>query len=85
MDSIGPASTGISGPAGDLIPITPNDGADVPILRALYIEGAGSLRVTTAKGELRNLTVPAFFLLPVGVTRVHATGTTATGIHGVPL
>lgn len=65
----------------DALPVTPSDTVDlVPIgCRALLISVGGDLKITTKNGQTRVLTVPACKLnLPV--TRVWATGTTATGI-----
>jgi hypothetical protein len=72
----------LNGPAHDIVPVTPNDGADLPdVAVALYVETAGTLRVTTVSGNTRDLSVADFAIVPVGITRVHATGTSATGIH----
>jgi hypothetical protein len=75
----------ISGPATDLVPVTPDDAADLPRAAvAIYVEGAGSLVLDTIGGEAsRTVSVAANMLLPVGVRRVRATGTTATGIHAL--
>jgi hypothetical protein len=44
---------------------------------ALYCGGAGTVALLTG-GNVVSYTVPAGFVLPVGGTRVNATGTTAT-------
>ena len=73
---------GLSGPANDLEPVTPDDDNDLPNMAiSLYIVGAGDVAFISAAGESRTVTVPANFILPVGVRRVLAAGTTATGIH----
>lgn len=62
-------------------PVTPNDNTDlVKHAVALYVTGAGSLRVTMHNGDL--LDIPAVPVGPLGfaVKRVHSTGTTATVI-----
>lgn len=70
----------------DLIPITPSDTVDlVSPARALYVTSGGTLRVTTAKGVVRNIPFVGEGFFPLAVLRVHATGTTATGLFGVPL
>ncbi|MEO0914160.1 MAG: hypothetical protein AAFY59_14420 [Pseudomonadota bacterium] len=72
----------LNGPATDLVPVTPsnsNDLADVAL--ALYVEAGGTLSIITVKGLTRNVTVGDRSILPVGVRRVRANGTTATGIH----
>ncbi len=74
----------LSGPATDIIPVTPddiNDMADVAI--ALYVETGGSLSVVTVAGGSRTVQVANNSILSVGVRRVNATGTTATGIHAM--
>lgn len=74
----------LSGPATDLFPVTPDDASDLSeIAVALYVETAGTVSIVTAKGLSRSLSVAANSILPVGVRRVHATGTSATGIHAL--
>ena len=60
--------------------VTPSDSVDVPTLsRALWIGGAGDVKVTLKGGTTVTLSaVPAGSMLPLQVTRVWATGTTAT-------
>lgn len=49
--------------------------------RAIYIGSGGSLRVEMVSGGVVTFTnVPAGTLLPIQVTRVYTTGTTATGL-----
>ena len=68
----------------DLVPVTPNDGVDLPnAARALRIAGAGTLRFVSLNGVLRNTSVAAGEETIFGAIRVHATGTTATGIEAV--
>ncbi len=75
-------SPSLNGPATDLLPVTPGDGDDLPaVALALYVETGGSLRITTIAGNERSVSVADFSILPVGVRRVHATGTSASGIH----
>lgn len=79
------AST-LSGPATDLAPVTPDDAADLPaVALALYVETGGTLVIDTVGGGTRSVAVADYSFLPVGVRRVRATGTTATGIHAVGL
>jgi len=73
----------LSGPARDMLPITPSDVADLETLCiGLYAEGAGSITFTSERGGVRTINVPEFSIIPVAASRVHATGTTATGLHG---
>lgn len=72
----------LNGPAYDLVPVTPSDSADLSqIALALYVETAGTVVYTSVAGNQRTTKVAAFSILPVGVSRVLATGTTATGIQ----
>lgn len=74
----------LTAPGKDATEITPNDSTDLdPVPHFLYIGTGGSLRVTTAAGNVRNFQVEAGVILPVIVHRVHATGTTATDIVGI--
>ena len=69
--------------AREYFAVTPNDSADLPSrVRALMVTSAGSLRVTRIDGNVANLTVPAG-TLPIVAVRVHATGTSASGITGL--
>lgn len=71
-------------PARDIFPVTPSDAADLPqVAVGLYVEQGGALRIDTVAGQTRSLVVGNLSLLPVGVRRVHATGTTALGLHGL--
>jgi hypothetical protein len=73
----------LSGFARDVIPVTPNDGADLPggVAICLRVTGnAGDIKVTTVAGTDRTIAVAAGADLQVGIVRVWATGTTATGI-----
>lgn len=73
------------GPADRAFTITPhntNDLADVT--RAIYVGGAGDLRVLTVQGnDVVFPAVPAGTILPIRVQRVFATNTTATNIVGL--
>ncbi|WP_415182070.1 spike base protein, RCAP_Rcc01079 family [Phaeovulum sp.] len=76
----------LNGPATDIVPVIPNDATDLATTAiALFIETAGALRIVTVGGQERVVNVDDFFLLPVGVTRVKQTGTTASGIHAMVL
>lgn len=77
--SLGPNATH---PASTVIAITPNNDTVLQNdLRALYVGGAGNLSVVTAGGQTVTFNgVPAGYILPISVTRVRATDTTATNI-----
>lgn len=76
----------LSGPARDIALVSPSDTTNLPkVAIGLYVETGGSLVMTTVSGELRTVQVADFSILPVGTLRVHATGTTAGGIHAMVL
>lgn len=71
----------------DLVTVVPSN--TVPIVagsktRGLYVGVTGDVTVITGKAQTVKLTaVPAGTLLPIQVTHVKATGTTATDMVGV--
>jgi hypothetical protein len=73
---------GMMGPADNQVAVTPSDSTDLAyISRALFIGGAGNIVVTPSSGQANiTYTVPAGMILPIRVSRVLATGTTATNI-----
>jgi hypothetical protein len=73
-----------AGPATDIVPVTPNNGTDLEVVAsALYVETGGTLSIVTVRNQTRSILVGDQSILPVGVRRVRATGTTATGIHAL--
>lgn len=72
-------------PAIDGFTVTPSDDDALTVLpRALYVSGAGNVVVKMFKGTtLTFIGVPAGTFLPLRVTQVLSTGTTATGILGL--
>lgn len=76
---------GIGAPAMDLVPVTPSDSTDLVVtgraIRCQPAGTAGTLRFTAWNGQIRNTSIAAGELLVVAVVRVHATGTTATGLE----
>lgn len=72
----------LDSPMGFGAAVTPHDTNNLATFtRGLWVGGAGTLRVTLVGGsQLDFAGVPAGILLPLRVQRVHATGTTATGI-----
>jgi hypothetical protein len=75
---------GASGPATHGFAIVPSDGVDLPeVTRALYVGTAGALRLTLQSGAIISLAgVPGGSMLPLRVSRLHATGTTAADLAG---
>ena len=76
----------LAGPASDIVAVTPSDVTDFEdVAIALYVEPGGALSLETVGGGSRTVTVADNALLPVGVRRVNASGTTASGIHALVL
>lgn len=71
--------------AGRHYSITPSDSAGQLPAKAMriYVGGAGNIKVDDLAGNAVTYAVVAGALLPVLVTRVYLTGTTATGIVGL--
>ena len=71
--------------ATDGFAITPNDSTDlVKLPRGLIVGTAGAVRVTMLSGAVLTLPLLAAGVIhSLQVTRVHSTGTTATGIFGL--
>lgn len=73
---------GLNSPASDLILATPDDNADLdPPARAIVVSVAGTVRVTTHKGQERDIPselLPVGAIMPLRCSKIHATGTTAT-------
>jgi hypothetical protein len=65
--------------------ITPSNSTTLGFAtRWLWISGTGNVAVTMADGSTATfLAVPSAYKLPISVTQVRATGTTATGIIGM--
>lgn len=71
-------------PASSVREIVPDDVADIPqVSVALNVATPGNLRVTTLDGDTVDVEVAAGVAFPLRVTRVWATGTTATGIRAL--
>lgn len=77
----------LTGPADDVVPVTPSDAADLTeALRAirLAVTGtAGIVRVTTRAGAVRDLPIALGEQWNVRIVRVWTTGTTASGLWGL--
>ncbi|HAW46890.1 hypothetical protein C6W92_15335 [Roseovarius sp. A46] len=84
MNPFANRSLSLSGPATDTLPVVPDDTIDLPhVAVGLYTEAGGAISIVTVSGETRTVTVADFSILPVGVRRVNASGTTASGIHAL--
>lgn len=76
---------GVNRSAEHAFAITKADGSDIAnTTRALWVGGAGDVAVVMVGGETVTFTsVPAGTMLPISVTRVLSTGTSATNILGI--
>lgn len=77
--------TGLTSPAEAGAPITPSDATALPYAtRAIYVGGAGNLRLTLVGGDTITLqAVAAGMIYPLRASHVRATGTTATALVGL--
>ena len=84
-DSFSTFSPGLDSPCGYAEAVTPSDTVSLTISsRALYIGGAGNLTVLTVGGQTVTFTgVLAGSIIPIRVSRVNATVTTATSIVSI--
>lgn len=75
----------LTGPVTGGFDITPDDGADLAsVTRGLMVSAAGDVAVTFRDGS--TVTLPGLspgVIYPLRVTRVLASGTTATGVKGL--
>lgn len=78
-------TAGLDSPATRAFAITPSDTLDLAFMpRALHARGAGTLRVTMAgDGAVVDFYIAQGDRLPLRVSRVWASGTTATGLVGL--
>lgn len=68
--------------AVDIIPVTPSNTVNLErMARAIRAMTGGTLRITSYSGEVRNTYISDGEILPVCAVRIHATGTSATGIE----
>lgn len=73
---VGLESPGIGG-----ADVTANDSADLPFRpRGITCQVSGTIRVQWADGTTSNHSIAAGSILPLRPNRIHATGTTATGL-----
>jgi len=82
QDPFATRQRGASAPAIDAFAVTPDDGADLPIVaRALYVGSSGDVNAVTLGGTtVRFKAVSAGGILPCSITRVLSTDTTASDI-----
>lgn len=77
--------TSLTAPADAAETVTPSDTVDlVDVTRAIYVGGAGALRVVMRDGQTVTFAnMQAGVCYPLRVQRVLATGTTATNLIGL--
>jgi hypothetical protein len=77
--------SGLESPASNAFAITPSDSADLAsATRSIFVGGGGNLCVTMKSGAIVTFNgLMAGSILPVRVTRVASTGTTATNLVGL--
>ena len=71
---------GVSSPCRHAVVVTPNDSTDLTYVSILLIGGSGNVAVITAAGDTVTLPVVAGMVLPLRVSRVLSTNTTATPV-----
>jgi hypothetical protein len=78
-------SAGLTAPAGNAFPITPQDGVDLAfVTRAIYVGVSGNITLTMQGGQSVLLTnIAAGTVLPLRAARIAATGTTAQDLVGL--
>lgn len=78
------AEPGICAPGSGSASVTPSNSTDLAqVARSLYVTVAGDVTFTGLDGVDSVWTVPANFIIPVAMTRVKSTGTTATGLIAI--
>jgi hypothetical protein len=85
-DQFASFSEGLTSPADNAVAVTPHNSTDLTYAsRALYIGGAGNVSVEMVGGQSAVVFVglPAGTILPIRVTRVNSTSTTATSIVAI--
>lgn len=72
---------GLESPASGLMPVIPDDAADLPVAaRALNVAQSGFVQLSTVEGDTAAVYIAAGIAFPIRAARVWASGTTATGI-----
>lgn len=74
----------LQSPALKIEVIAPSDTVDLAYAtRAINVATSGVVKVTTIDGSIGDVYVAAGVTFPIRAVRVHATGTTASGIRGL--
>lgn len=73
--------SGLESPASRIFEVTPSDTADLPFAsRAVNVAQAGYVHISTVSGDIGRIYIAAGIALPIRVSRIWSTGTTAVGI-----
>ncbi|MEL7030188.1 MAG: hypothetical protein AAGL49_13510 [Pseudomonadota bacterium] len=82
QDPFKSAQAGLDSPASKIVPVSPNDGADLPdgVCRALLVGASGAATVVDASGAERAAVPLQAGYNPLRVARVKATGLVASNI-----
>jgi len=85
IDSHAGQVEGLSSPCDNAATITPNNDTDLAyITRAIWVGGAGAINVTLAGGQTVLFSgILAGTLLPLRITRVLSSSTSATNLVGI--
>lgn len=72
-------------PGTKLVAVTPNDSTDLGVVRALYVGAGGNVAVVAIhdSSAVTLVGVPTGTIIPVMVSKVMATNTTATSIVAI--
>lgn len=62
------------------VAITPSDSTEIPVTRSLYVGGTGNINVTMADGQTLIFSSVPVGILPIQVTKVLSTSTTASSL-----
>ena len=84
-DTFANTAPGMSGPATNAFPIIPDDAAPLAqTTRAIYTGSGGDIALVMQGGSTVTFkTVPAGVVLPLRVSKIMVTGTTATTMLGL--
>jgi hypothetical protein len=73
----------LNGTVERIVPVTPSDASGIPTSDGVHVNASGDLRFLDRKKQERTLYLLAGVPYPYRVSKVFATGTTATGVHAL--
>ncbi len=85
MNDFRSRGTDMGSPGVDIVPIDLTTADQTPAVpyRSMFVGVAGDLKVDTIDGQARVVPMLAGGILPVIVTKIYKTGTTATSVFGI--